>query len=231
MLAERRRWLESDPGRYALLEPEGEPLLLEFLEMAADWHAIDAAGGAARSLTVRAAGALFEPDLLFLSPDETGEFRLRGGALCFPTGWALEEKIGHSLDFIHGAVPGLNVALASPIRQFLERMKPGVAFLRENWGLAGTDEFNLHPSRGIPPPAPPVDLLKTWLRVEHQALLSLKSGRGVVFGIRVALHRLDGLAGSAAGAGLRRALASMPPELVTYKRIEGVREAVINRLG
>jgi hypothetical protein len=30
---------------------------------------------------------------------------------------------------------------------------------------------------------------------------------------------------------LRRALASMPPELVAYKRIERVREAVINMLG
>ncbi len=230
ILAERKRWLDADPERYALLGPAGEPLLREFLEMADKWTTLGA-GGAEGSLGIREAGALIEPDLLFLSPDETGEFRLSGGALCFPSGWALEEKIGHTLDFIHGVVPGLNPALASPIRQFMGRMKPGLAYLRDNWGLAGTDELNLHPSRRIPAPALPADLRKIWVRVENQALMALPSGRGVVFGIRIALHRLEELAGSVAGAGLRRALASMPPELAAYKRIEKIRDAVMVLLG
>ena len=40
VLAERRRWLEADAARYARLEPAGEPLLREFLAMAADWKLI-----------------------------------------------------------------------------------------------------------------------------------------------------------------------------------------------
>jgi hypothetical protein len=151
--------------------------------------------------------------------------------LCFPTGWALEEKLGQTLDAIHGPVPGLNPALAAPIQQFLSKLKPGVAFLRDNWGLAGSTALNLHPARQVPPPGAPVRLDQLWLRIEHQALLALPATGGVAFGIRIALHRLDEVARGPAAAGLRRALASMPPGMVAYKRLEGVRDAVVAQLG
>lgn len=222
VLTERRRWLAAEPARYAALRPEGESLLAEFGQMAAEW------GPSADTLA--GLGGALEPDILFLSADAEGRFRLRGGVLCFPTGWALEEKIGQTLDAIHGVVPGLNPALGSPIQQFLARLKPGPVFLRDNWGLAATDELNLHPARRIAPPAPPVALERLWLRVEYQALMALPETRGIVFGIRIALHRLDALAGSAAGAGLRRALETMPPELAAYKRIDTVRGEIAMRL-
>jgi hypothetical protein len=173
-------------------------------------------------------GRTLEPDLLFLTADGNGEFRLRGGALCFPTGWALAEKLGHTLDEIHGVVPGLNAALASPIRQFLSRLKPGTAFLRDNWGIAATDELNLHPARGIPAPALPVELNCLWLRVEHQALLALPESGGIVFGIRIALHRLDEVAAGPHARSLRRSLETMPAEVVAYKRLEHVRDYLLN---
>ena len=217
ILAERARWLALEPARHAALTPEGEPVLAEFAERCCTWNL-----QSAKKLSDL--GAALEPDILLLTPDAAGTFRLRGGALVFPTGWALEEKIGHTLDFIHGVVPGLNAALASPIQQFLSRLKPGVAFLRDNWGLAATDELNLHPARGLPPPTLPVALERLWLRVEHQALVALPRTGGVVFAIRIALHRLDDLArDAAAAAGLRRALATMSDDLAAYKRISGIR--------
>ncbi len=228
VLAERARWLASDPARYARILPEGETALAECAALAEQWVGAPIAAGG-RSL-IHALGAALEPDVILLTPDEEGRFRLRGGALCFPTGWALEEKLGHTLDFIHGVVPGLNNALASPIQQFLGKLKPGVAFLRDNWGIAATDELNLHPARRVPPPAPPVALDRLWLRVEHQALMALPASRGIVFGIRIALHRLDSLAGTPAGAGLRRSLASMPAELIGYKRLDTVSAEVIKLL-
>lgn len=252
LLAERARWLTENPARYAALLPEGEPLLAEVAELAtAEW-------GIPRTNSVHGLGAVLEPDFLLLSPEMGGRrapraairarsarttqtegqnhadaagsevFRLRGGALCFPTGWALEEKLGHTLDFIHGPVPGLNAVLASPISQFLSRLKPGLAFLRDNWGLVATDELNLHPARRTPPPAPAVALDRIWLRVEHQALVALPRTGGVLFGIRIALHRLDQVAlDPVARAGLRRGLASMPPEVAAYKRLAAVREPLL----
>lgn len=217
LLVERAHWLAQAPARYAALTPEGAPLLAELGELCTGW-------GLTAPADALALGATLEPDVLLLSPDETGAFRLRGGALCFPTGWALEEKLGHTMDFIHGVVPGLNAALASPIHQFLSRLKPGVAFYRDNWGIAATDELNLHPARALPPPAFPVRLDHLWLRVEHQALLALPRTGGVVFGLRIALHRLDRVkAEPAIACSLAHALISMPADLATYKRLDTVR--------
>ncbi|HUR60322.1 MAG TPA: heme-dependent oxidative N-demethylase subunit alpha family protein [Opitutaceae bacterium] len=220
VLAERRRWLAEAPARYGQLQPAGEASCAEFAELAAGW-------GIRCAPTIVSLGGALEPDLLFLSPDAGGRFVLRGGALCFPTGWALEEKIGHPMELIHGVVPGLNAALASPIQQFLSKLKPGVAFLRDNWGLAGTDELNLHPARKMAPPQEPVALDRLWLRVEHQALLALPRSNGIAFGIRIALHRMDAVARGPAAAGLRHALASMPADLADYKRLNAVRDKVI----
>lgn len=223
LLAERTHWLEADPARYAALLPEGVPMFEEFAALAADW-------GAPGMRNVGDLGRMMEPDVLFLSPDTEGRFRLRGGALCFPTGWSLEEKLGHSLDFIHGVVPGLNAALGSPIHRLLGKLKPGVAVQRDNWSIAGSTELNLHLARGISPLSPPVALDHLWLRIEHQALLALPASGGIAFGIRIALHRLDAVARGPAAAGLRRALESMPAAMVAYKRLDGIHPGLIERL-
>jgi hypothetical protein len=52
-----------------------------------------------------------------------------------------------------------------------------------------------------------------------------------VFGLRIALHRLDTMvADGAAAAGLRRALTSMSPEMAAYKRLDRVRQVVVSWL-
>lgn len=224
--AERRRWLAADPRRYAALLPDGEPLLREFVGFSEEWT--DACDGSYKSDTsdfagLLAVGCALEPDLLFLSPDGAGDMRLRGGVLCFPTGWALEEKVGCTMDAIHGVVPGLNAALGPAIRQFLAKLKPGVAYLRDNWGLAATAELNLHPARAVAAPGLPVALDRLWLRVEHQALIALPRSGGVAFGIRIALHRLDDVVAAGVGPALRRALETMPADLAHYKRVHGIR--------
>jgi hypothetical protein len=234
LLAERARWLAHDDGQYADLLPEGEPVLREFVQQASAWGlATPRPAGPdvpTPAQAIRQLGGMLEPDILFLSRDAEGRFRLRGGALCFPTGWALQEKIGHPLDFIHGVVPGLNDALSTPIHQFLSKLKPGAAFLRDNWGLTATDELNLHPARQIPAPKLPVSLDRLWLRVEHQALQALTETKGLVFGIRIALHRLDTVVSTPAGAGLRRALDTMPAKVVAYKRLDAIRAYLLNVL-
>ncbi|MEO7599343.1 MAG: heme-dependent oxidative N-demethylase subunit alpha family protein, partial [Opitutus sp.] len=157
--------------------------------------------------------------------------RLSGGALCFPTGWALTEKLGHPLEFIHGVVPGLNAALASPIDQFLSRMKPGGAFLRDNWGISATEALNQHPAMRLPAPDAPVALDRLWLRVEHQALVALPLSRGIIFGIRISNHRLDQLREDAElSSGLARALSTMPAPMAAYKRLSDIRHELVAAL-
>ena len=236
-LAERRHWLNSDPYTYAALSPEGEPIFAEFADLCRSWNLSDARvrselpNDARPAERLRTLGQSLEPDLLFLSADHTGLFRLHGGALCFPTGWALRDKLGHTLEYIHGVVPGLNDALSSPINLFLSRLRPGAAFLRDNWGIAASDELNHHPVRGLPMPTAPIDLSRLWLRVEHQALIALPISRGIVFGIRISLHRLDDVVSDrSVASGLARALASMSEAMVAYKRLDAIRSSLIKQL-
>ena len=144
VLAERARWVAGEPARYAVCEAECVSPWREFRAMlecdgvcgATEWPDGADAEPALRGMC--RLGGRIEPDFLFLTADAEGKFRLRGGVLCFPTGWALDEKIGQTLDSIHGVVPGLNPALGATIGQFLSKLKPGVAYLRDNWGLAAT---------------------------------------------------------------------------------------------
>lgn len=238
LLAERRSWLAAEPHRYAALRPECRPVLKEFAELAAAWGALEresafppfSAPGAPGTGAIQELGAALEPDVLFLLPAGAGGFQLCGGALCFPSNWSLEEKIGCTLESIHSVVPGLNPAIGSSIQHFLAKLKPGAAFFRDNWGIAATAELNLHPSRRIPAPALPVALDRLWLRVERQVLFALPASGGIVFGIRIELHRLDGLANQAAGVGLRRALAMMPSEVIRYKGLESVYPQIMGML-
>jgi dimethylamine monooxygenase subunit A len=221
VLRERQHWLQQEPMRYAALQPEGEPLATEWTRLVQSWGVSGA--------SVLEIGGQLEPDFLLLARDAAGDFRLRGGALVFPTSWALEEKLGHTLDWIHGVVPGLNPSLGAPIRQFLQRLKPGgAAFLRSNWGLAATDALNLHPSRPRPRLEPDVVPHRVWLRVEHQILAALETTGGIVFGIRLALHPLDTvLADPLLRPGFHRALRTMPDELAAYKGLAPARTRLL----
>lgn len=222
IMRERARWLSEAPARHAAITPGAEPLLTEFVR----------AVGLTAATDVRTAGATLEPDFLLLKPDADGLFRLQAGALCFPTLWALEEKMGLTLEEIHGVVPGLNSALGGPLNQFLARMKPGPAYLRANWGLAATPELNLHPALGRPRLALPLDPARVWLRIEYQALAALPETGGVAFGIRLALHPLrEVLDDASARTGFHRALATMPEALVAYKGLAPVRAALLALAG
>ena len=181
---------------------------------------------------VRELAAALEPDVLLLAPDPHDVLRLRGGALVFPTSWALEEKMGKPLQEIHAPVPGLNASIGARLDRMLLRLAPGSAWRRSNWGIAATDELNMHPSRALPAPELPLRPERLWLRVEHQALVSLPRSRGLAFGIRIALHRMDEILMWDGGIkrGLARALQTMTPELLRYKRIDSIAPELIARL-
>jgi hypothetical protein len=226
LLDERCRWLAETPDRYAGLLPGHERLLNATGDLLAGWGVC----GPQAPRTLSKLGAAIEPDLLWLVADESGVFRLVGGVLCFPSGWALEDKIGQPMEFIHGPVPGLNAGLGPQIGQFLSRMKPDSAYLRHNWGLAATAELNLHPALHRPRPSLPLNPACLWLRVEHQLLLALPGG-GVLFAIRIELMEISAVKNHATAVqGLGRALRSMPEAVAAYKGIAEIRQALADWL-
>jgi hypothetical protein len=152
--------------------------------------------------------------------------------VCFPSSWRFEEKVGKPLEVIHTPVPHLNEQLASPIHNFLSRIKPGAAWCRANWGLSRSPELNQHPARGLPKLRPPLREDEVWLRVEDQALIALPESRGVLFGIRMTVIPLAEVKRHPAAArGLARALRTMPDAMLDYKSLLAAKEDLLRLLG
>ena len=191
VLAERRRWLRSDPKTYAAILPPGEALLDEAVELAHEWNGFAPPGLATAWEKCLALGEFWEPDFLLLKSDADRAIRLYGGCLCAPSSWRLNDKLGQPIEFIHGPVPGLNAHIGAAIHKFLAALKPGAASLRHNWGLSRSPELNQHPDRALPLLDATVSAEEVWLRVEHQALIALPKSGGILFGIRVVNHPLN----------------------------------------
>jgi hypothetical protein len=228
VLGERQRWLRDDPLRYIVGGTEVETLIGEAEKMAVSWvGAAETDGGTITERLVRLSARL-EPDFVLMAPDGAENFRLRAGAVCFPSSWALTEKFGLTLDEIHGVVPGLNSSLAPAIGQFLKKLRPDVPFERANWGLAATPELNLHPALERPRLTAPLDPALTWLRIEDQILAAMPATGGILFGIRVRVVAvLEIVADPSLRAGLHRALVTMPDALAVYKGIAPVRAGLV----
>ena len=231
LLAERKRWLRSDPKTYAAILPPGEVLLDEAAEQAHEWNGFAATESLTASEKCLALGEFWEPDFLLLKKDTDFTIRLYGGCLCAPSSWRLDEKLGRPIEFIHDPVPGLNANIGAAINKFLAALKPGAASLRHNWGLSRSPELNQHPDRKLPRLDGTISADEVWLRVEHQALIALPKSGGILFGIRVVNYPLNEVkANQMASVRLCRALETMPEEMARYKNLATARRRIIDLL-
>lgn len=231
--AERARWLASGWAEYAALLDHAADALDETARLAAGWEAETLGASisppipaADRMQTLLALGRTWEPDFVLMVPDADGVFRLAGGVVCFPSSWAIREKLGQAMEAVHGPVPGLNAALARQIHVFLDRLVPGAAWARENWGLSRDAERNHHPSRPRARLDATISAADVWLRVERQILFKLPSTGAVLFGIRVDVHPFAGLPADAR-RGLAQAIATMPQAALDYKGLTAARDALL----
>jgi hypothetical protein len=171
-----------------------------------------------------------EPDLLLLTPDPAGP-HLIAAAVCFPSSWAPETKLGLPLLSIHDVVPDLNADLGRPIQQFLLRLRPGAAWSRANWGLSATSELNQHPARSLPRLHARTPPDTVWFRLEHQLLFVLPQTRAIVFAIRIHTWPITELRPSPEPAErLARALRTLPEAMARYKGLDTLRHSLADWL-
>ena len=254
LLGERRHWLRSEPHTFSALLPPGEPLLAEAVQLAQSWngfmppvvgapisdpariedslqHAGSETGAPPAWAKLLALGEFWEADFLLLKTGNDEEIRLYGGCVCFPSSWRLSEKIGRPIEFIHDVVPGLNASIGPAIHKFLAGLKPGLAWLRSNWGLSRSPKLNQHPDRSLPRLDETVSADEVWLRVEHQALVALPKSGGILFGIRIETQPLAVVKADAVLAQrLAHALRTMPEPMSAYKGIASAREKILEML-
>lgn len=141
------------------------------------------------------------------------EYILTAASVCSPSNWKLEEKIGASIDSIHGPVPAYHNVLSERVRRLMDGLKPTKPMLRFNWSIQNGNELywrsELDEGTG--------SAEKYW-RIERQTLLRLPQTGAIVFGIRIFLHsfeamnKLDGFQNS-----LVRILKQLPAREKAYK--------------
>jgi hypothetical protein len=201
----------------------------------------------ADSTSIDSLGRTWEPDFVIL--DRAAPHQVRGGCVCFPSGWSLQEKIGKSLFLTHAPVPGLNDDLGANISKLLSRIEAGQFFQRTNWGLTGAAELDQHPRHKIPAIGAETDPRRVYLRIEWQVLTAISGTSGVatpsasqarqrstdpaalLFGIRVfhvPVEEVKSLPELA--SRLARNLETMPDAVAKYKRIDQCRGWLVKYL-
>lgn len=234
---ERKRWLAAAPDTCTAINDKAVPLLDEVIVLAASWESLPTGSDLASADSLSPLSKCqwlsknWETDFLLLQAGSDDVFRLQGGGLCFPSHWDLNEKMGCTVQEIHGPVPGLNDTLGRAIDGFLAKIRPGISWERHNWGLSRSPELNQHPSRAIPSLDETVSLEEVWWRLEDQSLVALPQSGGVLFGIRVTVHPLSTVRSHpVAREGLQQALRTMPEEMAAYKGISRARLRIVELL-
>jgi len=182
---------------------------------------------------VWAALALFlQDDLAVLDGDST---QLKVLAVCVPSHWSPEDKIGLPLAAVHA--PVADNALLLQASQSLVRLvtAPGpTGWQRFVWTLQPNAQYDGHPQRAAPRHLP--DDVSTlgdhlWLRAEHQTFIVAPADSQAVFTIRVMLEPLGTVVQTREQAQrLHAAISSMSDAVVAYRSFGRIKPVVLEWL-
>jgi hypothetical protein len=160
------------------------------------------------------ANRLCREDFLLMEPGKP-EYRLVAGALCFPSRWLLEEKLGRAMTSIHAPVPKFDAPLAARVNRVFAAIRPEAPMVRVNWMVPPTATLSLMQSERVKSPS--ADLGRGfWLRTERQTLIRLPRTRVVVFGVCTDVTPVEALTADQR-AGLRAALAEWDAAEIVYR--------------
>lgn len=182
------------------------------------------------------AGRMVQEDLCLMREDpESGEYRLVGASLCFPTGWTLADKMGRSVAGIHAPIPNYDTQIGSTMDRFFTRIKVERPVWRLNWNLM-SDPALFQPRGHVRreslqevTAANAGDRL--WLRAERQTLRRLPNSGDVLFTIRIYVRPLRDLRDRPVEAArLAAALAALPDGVRRYKGLPSVLDGALGWL-
>lgn len=162
-------------------------------------------------------------DWLILQTDQDGQTtRLNAGANCFPAGWRLQDRIGHSLWQIHaGIVPHYEENLAKSMDRYFLRIPASKPIMRLNYSFQCSSELfqiSSHHNLESSTAEKPLTIDQVHLRVERQYLQRLPKTQALVFSIRTYMTPITEVTKDKERTrALRTSIGGFSPQLATYK--------------
>lgn len=181
------------------------------------------------------AAYLVQEDLVLLRKKTEGWY-IAAASVCFPSSWILREKIGHVMHDVHAPVPeyGKGTRNASMIERIFDNLLTDQPVERFNWSVYN-DPHLYHADRAgehFPDEHKGED--DYFLRVEHQTLRKLPISGDILFGIRIHIDPMEVLSKRPDRSKLAKefvsTIRSMNVDQLSYKGIEGKKEALINEI-
>lgn len=156
-------------------------------------------------------------------------------AVCLPSGWAPEEKVGRHFAQVHEPVADNQLLVTAS--SHLARLVTGTdRWERFVWTLSRHPRLHAHPMRVDPAPWPAgatVDDLaaRAYFRAERQTFIPLPELRQAVFTIHVNVTPMaEALADAAHARQVHDALASMSPTVLDYRGLTPARDRLLQWL-
>lgn len=163
-----------------------------------------------------------QEDLCLLRRRDDG-WNLRAAAVCFPSYWSLNQKMGKPLSIIHGPVPQLTPEINDVVTAKMDDLECRVPVERFNWTLTCDSELHQPSSyRGSKPEfADNLSGVNIFVRVERQTLTKLSRNGDILFTIRTYLNPLRAIIQDRdLSIGLHDSIMTTPIEVLDYRGID-----------
>jgi hypothetical protein len=148
-------------------------------------------------------------------------------AVTLPSHWAPEEKLGRHFTEVHA--PVADSALLLKASDSLLRVMTGAErWERFVWNVTDQPRLHAHPARvdGLRWQHTAVE--RAWWRTERQTFIPMPGRQQAVFTIAVNVQRLaDALPTPQHAARLHAAISTMSPAVLDYRKLTGVRDALL----
>jgi len=174
-----------------------------------------------------------QEDLVLMEGD--WPHRLIAGAVFFPSGWSIADKIGQSLQQVHSVVPRFEQTLERQTDRLVTHLKVDRPVWRMNWGVRPSDQLDQSPkwSSMLVQYAEQIDAtnagLRCFFRVERQTLSRLPSTGEILFTIHTRQYRIGSLMKSQLKF-LYQSLTTCPEDTLNYKGISAFYSPLIRFL-
>ncbi len=157
----------------------------------------------------------YQEDFVVWAPDMKGRLTIQMASVCFPSGWAPEEKVNLSFAEIHEPVADNKTIMgaADHIATMITQRGP---FVRSVWTVANSPQLNRHPK--VKQPWSNETIAQMYYRCERQVTVPLQDS--AIFFIRTYVVPLSSVNISI----IKEAINSMTDEMLTYKDLHAVKE-------